>query len=167
MSERYITVRIRVNELPGEHYSDKELLDGLTRCTGHSGYRYGLPDVLPVEILPDQDTVVNTDTSTINPEHKLRFVLPATIENLKAMSKAELEAFRAYHVATTYGDLVWAADKELERREIKKRLEYLRGALRAECISWDEIHELQSLASYIDQGDVELLEAAGVPEHSE
>ena len=45
------------------------------------------------------------------------------------------------------------------------RLEYLRGELRAERISWGELAELQSLADKIDQGDVELLEAAGVPEH--
>jgi hypothetical protein len=48
--------------------------------------------------------------------------------------------------------------------QIKQRLEYLRGELRAERISYDELHELQSLAPFIDPGDVELLEAAGVPE---
>jgi hypothetical protein len=47
---------------------------------------------------------------------------------------------------------------------IRQRLEYLRGKLQAECISYDELHELQSLAEYIEPGDVELLEAAGVPE---
>lgn len=47
---------------------------------------------------------------------------------------------------------------------IKERLEYLRGELRAERISYDGLHELQSLAKHIDPGDVELLEAAGVPE---
>lgn len=36
-------------------------------------------------------------------------------------------------------------------KQIEERLEYLRG-------------ELQSLVEYIDKGDVELLEAAGVPE---
>jgi hypothetical protein len=46
----------------------------------------------------------------------------------------------------------------------KQRLEYLRGELRAERISYGELHELQSLAAHIDPGDVELLEAAGVPE---
>jgi hypothetical protein len=46
----------------------------------------------------------------------------------------------------------------------KQRLEYLRRELRAERISYGEIHELQSLAAYIDPSDVELLEAAGVPE---
>jgi len=47
---------------------------------------------------------------------------------------------------------------------MRQRLEYLRGELRAECISYDEIVELQSLAAHIDADDVELLEAAGVPE---
>lgn len=46
----------------------------------------------------------------------------------------------------------------------RKRLEYLRGELRAERISYDELHELQSLAPHIEPGDVELLEAAGVEE---
>ena len=46
----------------------------------------------------------------------------------------------------------------------KERLEYLRGELRAERISYGELHELQSLVSHIAPGDVELLEAAGVPE---
>lgn len=46
----------------------------------------------------------------------------------------------------------------------KLRLEYLRGELRAERISCEELAELQSLVEFIDPGDVELLEAAGVPE---
>lgn len=48
--------------------------------------------------------------------------------------------------------------------KIKQRLEYLRGELRAECISWGELAELQDLAPHIADGDVELLEAAGVTE---
>ncbi len=44
------------------------------------------------------------------------------------------------------------------------RLEYLRGQIRAECISYGEIAELEGLARDIDPGDVELLEWAGVPE---
>jgi hypothetical protein len=48
---------------------------------------------------------------------------------------------------------------------IQDRLEYLRGELRAERISWGELAELQGLAEHIQPGDVELLEAAGVPEH--
>lgn len=49
-------------------------------------------------------------------------------------------------------------------KQIEERLEYLRGELRAERISYGELAELQSLVEYIDKGDVELLEAAGVPE---
>jgi hypothetical protein len=51
--------------------------------------------------------------------------------------------------------------------EIKERLEYLRGELRKECIGYDELSELQSLSKHIDSSDVELLEAAGVPEFQE
>jgi hypothetical protein len=46
----------------------------------------------------------------------------------------------------------------------KARLEYLRGELRAECLSYAEVVELQTLVDFIEPGDVELLEAAGVPE---
>lgn len=49
--------------------------------------------------------------------------------------------------------------------ENKKRLEYLREELRQERISYGELVELQSLVEYIDSSDVELLEAAGVPEN--
>jgi hypothetical protein len=48
---------------------------------------------------------------------------------------------------------------------VTDRLEHLRTALRAECISLGELIELQNLAAHIEPGDVELLEAAGVPEH--
>ena len=48
--------------------------------------------------------------------------------------------------------------------EIKQRLEYLRGELEAERISYEELAELQSLVEHIDPSDVQLLEAAGVPE---
>lgn len=50
---------------------------------------------------------------------------------------------------------------------IAERLEYLRGEIRAERISYSELSELQSLADTdLDafEGDVELLEWAGVPE---
>ena len=53
---------------------------------------------------------------------------------------------------------------DMKTKDIKARLEYLRKELRAGRISYGELAELQSLAKYIDSGDVELLEAAGVPE---
>lgn len=47
---------------------------------------------------------------------------------------------------------------------VKSQLEYLRRELRAERISYGELQELQSLAEFIDPNDVELREAAGLPE---
>ena len=49
-------------------------------------------------------------------------------------------------------------------KEIKKRLEYLRGEIIAQRISYGEIYELQSLKKYIEPQDVLLLEWAGVKE---
>lgn len=48
----------------------------------------------------------------------------------------------------------------------KHRLEYLRSQIEAEQISTYELIELQGLVEYIDSGDVQLLEWAGVPEDS-
>jgi hypothetical protein len=48
--------------------------------------------------------------------------------------------------------------------EAKRRLEYLRSQIDAECISMSEISELQNLVPYIDPTDVVLLQWAGVPE---
>ena len=55
----------------------------------------------------------------------------------------------------------------MNTQKLEERLEYLRGELRGECISLGELHELQTLAPYISKDDVELLEAAGVPEQPE
>ena len=49
-------------------------------------------------------------------------------------------------------------------KDMNDRLEYLREQLRAETISYGELAELESLKGSIEVGDVELLEAAGVPE---
>ena len=47
---------------------------------------------------------------------------------------------------------------------VRTRLEELREILRSESMSYGELAELQDLAPHIEAGDVELLEAAGVPE---
>ena len=47
---------------------------------------------------------------------------------------------------------------------VRERLQYLRGEIEAESISYEEIAELQGLAEFIEPGDVQLLEWAGVPE---
>lgn len=49
----------------------------------------------------------------------------------------------------------------------KERLEELRIEIQAERISYGEIAELESLAEYIEKGDVELLQWANVPEFGE
>lgn len=56
-----------------------------------------------------------------------------------------------------------------DRSEIAGRLDYLRGEIEAERISYGEIAELQELADqgHIPEGDTLLLEWAGVPERSE
>lgn len=53
---------------------------------------------------------------------------------------------------------------ELVHAGIAEKLEKLRVELQAERISTGELLELAELAPYIEDGDVELLEAAGVPE---
>jgi len=55
----------------------------------------------------------------------------------------------------------------MNKQTAKKRLEELRQAIQDENISYGEIAELQSLTEYIEPGDVELLEWAGVPEFDE
>ena len=48
--------------------------------------------------------------------------------------------------------------------KIRKRLQYLRGEIQAERISYGEIAELQSLARFIPPDDIELRQWAEVPE---
>lgn len=55
----------------------------------------------------------------------------------------------------------------MEPGEAKRRLAYLRERITAECISYGEIFELQSLVDFIEPGDTLLLEWAGVPEFPE
>lgn len=78
------------------------------------------------------------------------------IIELEADTLADLKAqIIAYHLnkRNGYGE-----------RIAKRRLEYLRGELREERISYDELAELQSLLPYIERYDIELLEAIGTPE---
>ena len=57
-----------------------------------------------------------------------------------------------------------AAVEALVAEAVSQRLEAIRASLRAQNISYGELAELQSLAPFIDPGDIELLEPAGVPE---
>lgn len=75
----------------------------------------------------------------------MRYLEPGELAELNAI-------WRDLHGENYYGPLV------------RERLEYLRGEIKAERISTGEVAELQSLAKFIEPGDVELLEWAGVPE---
>ena len=55
-------------------------------------------------------------------------------------------------------------NKMKNTQNIKQRLEELKLESKNECISYDELAELQFLAEHIDENDVELLQAAGVDE---
>jgi hypothetical protein len=50
--------------------------------------------------------------------------------------------------------------RDFAERKARARLEYLRGEIRAERISYGEIHELQSLVEHITPDDIELLQWA-------
>ena len=49
---------------------------------------------------------------------------------------------------------------------IKQRLEYLRGEIYSGRISYEEKFELEAIAKYMEPGDVELLQWAGICEHA-
>lgn len=78
------------------------------------------------------------------------------IDTVEAGTLAELrEQVVAYHLRNHTGH---------GERIAHRRLENIRASLLAESISYDELAELQSLSEYIADDDVELREAAGVPE---
>lgn len=52
----------------------------------------------------------------------------------------------------------------MTREKVKERLEYLRGEILAERISYGELGELKELSVFIEEDDTLLLEWAGVPE---
>lgn len=81
--------------------------------------------------------------------YKGREVAPFQIEGRKA------------HCYTPYKAV---AERWLEELEAKDRLESIRDSLRIKFISYGELAELEGLKQYIAPDDVELLEAAGVPE---
>lgn len=64
-------------------------------------------------------------------------------------------------------DLLHVTCYVVEFTHEKARLEYLRGELVSGRISYPELAQLQGLANHIEPGDVQLLEAAGVPEFGE
>lgn len=108
-----------------------------------------------------------------------------TIWSGSFMSDREGEAYSlpkndGYMLRLEYGDKVRVecptprtsenyneVDKAINVALNKARLEYLRSQIDTERISTYELVELESLVEYIDSGDVQLLEWAGVPEFPE
>ena len=94
----------------------------------------------------------------------------ACLDNLVAIHGSEMHDGDHWHEATEALLALRRSMAKLQRDNssgIKERLEYLRGELEAERISYGELYELQCLREFIDPGDVQLLEAAGVPEFPE
>ena len=93
------------------------------------------------------------------------------------LKQENMPRFNIAHMIKSVGDALVSSDNvTVEETDAvmafvyalkDKRLEELRQELREECLSMSELIELQSLAPYISEGDVELLEAAGVPEFEE
>lgn len=84
---------------------------------------------------------------------------------------AVLEGAHPLHLAAEGGEdrdgRAIADDRTVYPVSDAEYLEYLRGEIRAERLSYGELADLQDMAELIDPGDVELLEWAGVPEHPE
>lgn len=106
-------------------------------------------------------------------------VIPG-IEEAYAVVAVELsQVYIPVYAATQQGDnprnYIWIeipekkplTPSEFEEAIAKQRLEYLRNEIHMERIDTLELAELQSLAQYIEPGDVELLQWAGVPEFPE
>lgn len=88
---------------------------------------------------------------------------PTGVSHLIAMGYLRITNQNYGHVAATAAGHK-AFNRAYEEETIKARLEYLRGELQAERISYGELAELQSLAAHIPESDTELREAAGIPE---
>lgn len=52
----------------------------------------------------------------------------------------------------------------MKKEQAEKRLEEIRAEIRKESISYGELVELQALKNFIEPEDIELREAAGIPE---
>ena len=79
---------------------------------------------------------------------------PRTDANYQEVDDAIGAALNAHHTAK---EAAYVAEKTA-------RLEYLRGEIEAERISYGELAELESLARFIDPADTLLLQWANVPE---
>ena len=92
------------------------------------------------------------------PEMYLGDVVIDEIESIDNLIQAQNLIQDAKSVGTTEPSLFDDVDTK------KERLEEIRTELDNESISYGELVELEELVEYIEEGDVQLLQAAGVPE---
>lgn len=90
----------------------------------------------------------------------------ATFSDGKVISVAFVGGELVQKIRKPSKDIIYDAWGD-KATDCKARLEEIRVELRAERISISELVELRALSKYIDGGDVELLEAAGIPENVE
>jgi len=129
-----------------------------------------------VEIIPDvhQEDIIKFNTDEEEDavmEQMFKPILPCSghavesekseIESIDNLSQAQNIIQDAKSVGTTEPSLFEDIDAK------KERLEEIRTELDNETMSYGELTELQNLAEFIEEGDVQLLEAAGVPEFDE
>jgi hypothetical protein len=129
-----------------------------------------------VEIIPDvhQEDIIKFNTDEEEDavmEQMFKPILPCSghavesekseIESIDNLSQAQNIIQDAKSVGTTESSLFEDIDAK------KERLEEIRNELDNETMSYGELAELQDLSEFIEEGDVQLLEAAGVPEFDE
>jgi hypothetical protein len=109
-----------------------------------------------VEYIPTQEEL---DSEHVGPpEMYLGDVVTNEIESIDNLIQAQNIIQDAKTVGTTEPSLFDDVDAK------KERLEEIRVELDNESISYGELVELEELVEYIEEGDVQLLQAAGVPE---
>lgn len=109
-----------------------------------------------VEYIPTQEEL---DSEHVGPpEMYLGDVVTNEIESIDNLIQAQNLIQDAKTVGTTELSLFDDVDAK------KERLEEIRVELDNESISYGELVELEELVEYIEEGDVQLLQAAGVPE---
>jgi hypothetical protein len=126
-----------------------------------------------VKIIPDvhqEDCVefITDEEEDVVMEQMFKPILPCSghavesekseIESIDNLIQAQNMIQDAKSVGTTEPSLFDDVDAK------KERLEEIRTELDNETVSYGELTELQDLAEFIEEGDVQLLEAAGVPE---
>jgi len=107
-------------------------------------------------------TIVSTPSSKDKAEKLLEFTTLPRGEVGKVVS---VEDAKKHKLVVGREYLKYAKGGEVKIPiKIKNKLEAIRKSIQNENVSYGELVELQSLSKYIDPSDVELREAAGIPE---